>query len=412
MAVGSSEYFHLLTRRKDFHVGFEAPLSEEEAMMLAFRRAMQGLSSVAPNPPVGCVILDKDNRLISDGYHVRAGEGHAEINALKRLWDVESLKDVGGAWSLSGLPLEVLKGAKLFVTLEPCAHRGRTPSCARTLAQLPLEQVIYGIPDPNPLVSGKGAQIVRDAGIHTTCWSELSQAQQAGRWADALSELIEIFRVNMLEERMFVSSKFATSMDGMMALADGSSQWITSEKSREFGVFLRGIHDAVLVGIETVIRDNPVLNMRHPEHKNKKGHLVILDPHGKIHLQTGLKLFNEYASDKLHVFSNLNLEGVQLPFQHYPCPRTTVMDLGFVLDTLYKKGLRSVFVEGGAFTVSEFLRQNLVDRVWHFEAPILMGRGRHWTQQLQFSTMDQAIKAVSLNSLDLGPDRLTTFRVK
>jgi diaminohydroxyphosphoribosylaminopyrimidine deaminase/5-amino-6-(5-phosphoribosylamino)uracil reductase len=189
-------------------------LTPNEAMKLAIEEAARGAGFVAPNPLVGCVILSRDGALIGRGHHERIGEGHAEVRALESVADVSQLN-----------------AAQVFVTLEPCAHQGRTPSCAEALAKLPIASVTYGLEDPNPLVAGKGAEILRAAG---------KTVQIFGGLKTELEEACEIFLMNMREKRAFVALKAAASLDGKIALPDGSSQWITGEESRAHVQSLRG----------------------------------------------------------------------------------------------------------------------------------------------------------------------------
>lgn len=408
MSSVASQYFHLLSRQKEFQIGFETPLTDAEAMTLALRRAIEGSTTVSPNPPVGCVILSSEGRVLAVGHHLRAGQAHAEIEALKALADIDELERSADGWNFEQLKVDELRGAKVFVTLEPCSHEGRTPSCAKTLAKLPISELVYGVEDPNPLVQGRGAEILRQAGIRVRNW----QKEDQSGLAQGLRDLIEIFSVNVQEKRPFVSLKMASSLDGQMALKNGSSQWITSEAARNFGMYLRGLHDAVLVGVDTILADDPQLNLRLPLQQGKASHLVILDPHGKLFLKPQLKIFKAHAPHQISIFTEPQWLGAGVPFNHFGLNLTEGrFELSAVLENLYEKGLRSIYVEGGAFTISEFIRQKLADRLWLFQAPAILGAGRSWTQSVDLQLMEETIAPTQGNFLDLSPDWLMSFRL-
>ncbi|MFN9068767.1 MAG: bifunctional diaminohydroxyphosphoribosylaminopyrimidine deaminase/5-amino-6-(5-phosphoribosylamino)uracil reductase RibD, partial [Bdellovibrionales bacterium] len=185
---------------------------------------------------------------LASGYHQRCGGPHAEVEALQKVKP------------------ELLAGAHVIVTLEPCAHEGRTPSCAKTLAQLPIKKITYGIVDPNPLVSGKGHQILKEAGLDVQ--------EYQGPLKLNLERVCEEFLVNQKEKRIFVALKVAQSLDGKIALKNGKSQWITGPDSRDFVQNLRAQYDGILVGRNTVVADNPSLNVRVPG-ITKDNHVIV-----------------------------------------------------------------------------------------------------------------------------------------
>ena len=227
----------------------------DQAMQLAISEALKGAPFVSPNPKVGCVILDSQGELLSTGYHKKFGEAHAEIEALKNLNP------------------DQLKGAHLIVTLEPCAHEGKTPSCAKTLAKLPIKKVTFGLVDPNPLVAGQGAKILKEAGIEVEEYQGILKAD--------LEEVCEEFLWNFRQKKVFVAVKIAQSLDGKIALLNGESKWITGPDSRQKVHELRAQYDAVLVGKNTILIDNPSLDIRHPKIQ-KENKVVVLDRSGEI----------------------------------------------------------------------------------------------------------------------------------
>lgn len=366
------------------------PLTDEQAMRLAIQEAYRGLGFVSPNPLVGCVILDSKNRYLSKGYHARYGEAHAEINALR------------------GLNHEQLQGAKVFVTLEPCAHQGKTPSCAKALALLPLNEVIFGLTDPNPLVSGQGIDILKSAGIQTRNFPGLESE---------LESVCEHFLYNIREHRVFVTAKVASSLDGQLALSSGESKWISDEASRKVSHILRAAHDALLVGANTVLTDDPALNIRVPGFEGKKSKIIILDSDAlclakladlqisKVHSPQDLCFA---ISDRISNPPNpLGTSIIALPAQGLG------LDLNVLLGRLWDWGLRSLFIEGGAHALSSFIGQKLAQRLYLFQAPLILGAkgGKAWTEQVKINSMDQRILLKNQKYISLQQDFLVTGKL-
>ena len=367
-----------------------AGLSPFEAMRLAIDEGKKGAGFVSPNPLVGCVILDRDGVLLAKGYHATIGQNHAEVNALAEIEDPNRLD-----------------GAHVFVTLEPCAHQGLTPSCAKTLAQLPIAKVTYGIQDPNPLVSGQGAAILRAAGKKVEIF--------AGGLKSELEALAEIFLLNMRLKRPFIALKIASSLDGKVALSDGSSQWITGEESRAHVQYLRGTYDGVLTGLGTFLRDDPRLNSRHPKFMTKKQKVVLLDPKAESFAKLkDSKLLSVREPEDVVVVTGLL--GRKPPpsagqVRHLEVPVVDgVFDVKNLLAALRKAGLHSLFVEAGPYTASYFLRSQMTDRLYVFVAPKLLGNGMNWTSGFTLSTLDQAITLENSEVQIFGQDVLVTGR--
>lgn len=353
---------------------------------MAITEGTKGAGFVSPNPLVGCVILDRDRRFLAKGHHARLGDLHAETHALKNVDDPERLR-----------------GAHFFVTLEPCAHEGRQPSCAKTLAQLPIASVTYGLRDPNPLVAGKGAEILRQAGIEVHLFSELQEE---------LEELAEIFLMNMRHSRPFVAIKVAASLDGQVALSDGSSQWITAEKARAEVQTLRGQYDCVLTGAGTFLHDDPRLNARDPRFEKKPQRLVILDPSGSILEKLGSsRALTVRRPEDITIVTQKGIS-VPGPYGHIQLPfETGAFALQALLVKLRDRGLGSVFVEAGPHTVSSFLTQRLADRLFLFFAPKIIGRGKSWTAGLEIPELGQAVQLESSKVRPIGEDWLLTGRL-
>ena len=363
-------------------------LSVTEAMKMAIAEAHKGTPFVSPNPSVGCVILDSSNQLLSAGYHKIYGGPHAEVNAL------------------AGLSKQQLQGAHVIVTLEPCAHEGKTPSCAKKLASLPIKKITYGLLDPNPLVAGQGAEILKKAGIEVEVFSELQSE---------LEEVCEVFLLNQRKNKIFVALKVAVSLDGQMALKSGESQWITGEKAREHSHYLRSCYDAVMVGAGTIKHDNPSLNIRHPQIK-KENKVIVLDAKADQ-----LKNFSQLKLSQVHDWKNIYWcvsENTEIPhFEKGPqIIKIKTNEQGFeikhLMNELWNQGLRSVYVEGGAHTFAALIQSGWAHRLYLYQAPHLIGAagGLSWTEKLSISQMKDRFALKTLRSEKIGEDLFVTAR--
>lgn len=387
-------------------------LTDAEAMLLALAEGWRGVGRVSPNPAVGCVILSAENELLAKGFHSQLGAPHAEIAALSRLSGRHELERSGNSWDLSPVPHEKLRGARLFVTLEPCAHVGRTPSCAKTLATLPFAEVLYGAQDPNPLVSGKGREILEAAGIRCHLYREFADKKNLPELNLEIRELCEHFLVNFEQSRPFVTLKVAVSLDGVFTLNDGESQWITSEAARNFAHYFRGSHDAILVGRATLARDNASMTIRHPAFSDLHKKIVVIDRKGSLLDSSELKIFRLHAPENLVWAVDESYSGKpKVPVQLVRIPSSdTGISLAGLHDRLWQLGIRSVLVESGGKTLAAHLRAGLADRLLMFQAPIVIGAdaGRVWTEGFGVESLDSAIKLEGVRRLQLGPDLLTT----
>lgn len=376
-------------------------MSVEQAMQLAISEAYKGGPHVSPNPLVGSVVLDSAGKFLACGHHEIYGGPHAEVNALKNLSDTE------------------LQGAHVIVTLEPCAHEGKTPSCAKMIAKLPVKKVTFGLIDPNPLVAGQGAEILKNAGISAEVFSSKDSALEA-KIKIQLEEVCEAFLWNFRHKKVFVALKMASSLDGQIALKSGESQWITGPESREFVHYIRSCYDGILVGKGTIEFDNPSLNIRHPQIE-KKNKVVVVDGEGELLAKfSNLKLAQLH--DRKNIFWCVSAELkeevqakvaklAQAPQMVFV--KTNVggdLDLQDLLAQLYQQGLRSVLVEGGAITASSFVASNLVNRIWMFQAPIIMGAGgsRSWTETVRIEQMKNKIQIQNPRYQTFGGDFMIT----
>lgn len=364
-------------------------LNAQQAMLLAIEVAYLGTGFVSPNPLVGCVILDSQDHLIAYGYHAKVGLAHAEAQALEKLRQ----RCHGNEEELC----QILRGAKVFVTLEPCAHEGRTPSCAKTLARYPVAQVIYGLQDPNPLVAGQGAEILRQSGIATAVYADLFSDLSL---QSDLEQVAEHFLWNFREQKIFFSLKVASSLDGQMALKNGESKWITNEESRQAAHVLRAAHDAVMIGAGTFIQDNPTLNIRVAKLEHKQIKVVILDAHAKAYKHF-LSQYEHSPLAKAHLPENIyfvvdqkqkaNLELAQDKAKIIWSTQTPKSEkyLEELEKNLWSEKIRSVYVEGGAAVLGMFLTNQKAQRIYLFQAPIVLGAqsGKAWSESFAINNM-------------------------
>jgi diaminohydroxyphosphoribosylaminopyrimidine deaminase/5-amino-6-(5-phosphoribosylamino)uracil reductase len=315
-------------------------------MRLALRLGRRGLGRTSPNPPVGAVVV-ADAAVVGRGYHQRAGAPHAEIEAL----------DVAGPRA---------RGATLYVTLEPCAHHGRTPPCTAAIIAAGVRRVVFGTRDPNPSVTGNGMGRLRAAGIEVE--SGIEQA--------ACDELIAAFRKHVTTGLPLVTLKLAASLDGRIATASGESRWITGEDSRRFVHRLRASHDAVLVGAETVIRDDPELTCRISGGRNPLR--VVLD--GRLRVPLGAQVLTNRGTTatlvctgqrapvtKVRRMQQQGVEVLRLP------DRAGSIGMKQLMRALGRRGIMSVLIEGGATVAAAAITARVVDHVLIFYAPKLIG---------------------------------------
>lgn len=358
-------------------------ISADVAFRMALEEAAKGAAFVSPNPLVGCVIVDKDNKVLATGYHAKYGESHAEVDALRKLKP------------------DQLVGATVYVTLEPCAHEGKTPSCAKALAKLPIKKVVYGLQDPNPLVRGQGAEILRNAGIEAI--------EYEGPLKNEFEEICEVFLKNFRQKKVFVAAKVASSLDGQIALKSGESKWITGSESREKVHELRAAYDSLLIGRKTIEIDDPSLDIRHPKIK-KENFLVILDPQGtlieKIKSGQQFKFLNTHKKEKL-IFA------VHKIIADFPFKQVSFSSLENLLNELWAVGIKSVFIEGGAQTYSSFLNERLIDRLHLFVAPAIIGAGQglSWSKDFEISELSRKLTVSEAKSAKFGNDFYITGKL-
>ena len=316
----------------------------------ALALAEQAIGLSEPNPRVGCLIVADNGTVLGRGHTQQAGGPHAEVMALRDA-------------AAHGHPV---RGATVFVTLEPCAHHGRTPPCCDALAQAGVGRVVMALEDPNPLVAGQGAARLRAAGIEVI----------AGIEADAARELNIGFFSRMQRQRPWVRLKVAASLDGRTALPDGTSQWITGEAARTDGHAWRRRAGAVLTGVGTLVHDDPRLDVRLVA-TARQPLRVVLD--SKLSAPLGARVFHsagstlvyaaQPAAERLAAFTAHGIEVVQAAGAHGR------VDLAAVLADLAQRGINELHVEAGAQLNGAFVRERLVDEYLIYLAPKLLGPG-------------------------------------
>lgn len=319
---------------------------DEKYMRLAMQLAGNAIGRTSPNPLVGAVIV-KDNRVVGCGWHRKAGTPHAEVHALNQAG-------------------ELAQGADVYVTLEPCAHYGKTPPCAKALVEAKVKNVYGGLLDVNPKVAGKGFKILEDAGIHV----------EYGFLQDELRKQNEVFFKWIEHKKPFVVLKAAMTLDGKIATAIGQSKWITNETSRAYGYKLRDIYDGIMVGINTVIEDNPMLTARVDGGKNPIR--IVVDSSLKIDINANVVQDKSAktivaTTDKADKDKILKLQAQDVDVIVVDKDENDKVDIEKLLDILGQQNICSILVEGGATLSGSFVAKKLVDKVYFFIAPKIIG---------------------------------------
>lgn len=352
-------------------------------MQQALDLARGGLGWVSPNPLVGSVIVDQ-GVVVGQGFHQQFGGPHAEVHALRAAGDRA-------------------RGSTLYVTLEPCSHTGKTPPCADAVIAAGVSRVVAAMRDPNPLVAGRGLARLAAAGLAVT----------VGVCEDTAQRLNEAFIKHVTTRRPFVTLKSAITLDGKIATRTGASQWITGEAARHEGHRLRHAADAIVVGIGTVLQDNPRLTTRLPEQRCSHPLRVIVDStlqvpsHAQVldvapDCRTLIATTARAASAPIEQLRVRGVEVVCLPA--YDDGR---VDLDALWGYLGERGIASVLVEGGATLSAALLQRRLVDKVLFFVAPkIIGGDGLSVVGSCGVATMEQVITLRALGSQRLGEDVL------
>lgn len=356
-------------------------------MLLALKEAKKGLGRTSPNPCVGAVIV-KNNKVIAKGYHRKAGTAHAEVNAIRQA-------------------TEVVAGATMYVTLEPCNHVGKTPPCTRAIIESRISRVVVGMKDPNPLVNGKGIDFLRSCGIAVT----------SGVLEEECKEINVSFIKHIVTGLPWVIMKAGVSLDGRLNYLKGKSGWITGNTSVLEAHKLRNRVDAVLVGGRTIATDNPSLTTRIPHKRTKDPVRIIIDSylstslHSKVyHLDSSAPTWVFHSENApLSKISDFNTLGIRL----FPVEKSSNgLNLLKIFEILGREGVCSVLVEGGAKLHGALMQAQLFDYAHLFYAPLFAGsKGVGLTDGLYVKNRDTAPKLVSVHYKRLGDDMMISGRV-
>ena len=368
-------------------------------MRLALRLARRGYGATSPNPMVGAVLV-KGDRIIGRGWHHRAGEPHAEIEALRQA-QAHGHK---------------VKGATLYVTLEPCSTHGRTPPCTEAIRAAGIKRVVAGAIDPNPQHSGRAFGILKRAGIEVV----------HGVLAEECARLNEAFNHWIVRRTPLVTVKAGMTLDGKIATASGESRWITGEAARAYGMKLRQGSDAILVGINTVLADDPSLTVRSLKSKVQSpkskvcGHAlrrIVLDAGGRTPPEA------KVASDEFAALTTI-VVSKQAPKRRVAALAKRVrvlvapssegrIDLRWLLRKLGSENVTSLLVEGGGEVNASFLLKGLAQRVAFFYAPMILGGrdSRRGVAGQGTRTLAESLSLTDLEWRQLGPDWLLSARV-
>lgn len=357
---------------------------DEKFMKEALRLAKKGLGRTSPNPMVGAVIVRK-GRIVASGYHRKAGQNHAEVEALSTVGYKARAEDV------------------MYVTLEPCNHYGQTPPCTEAILKGGLKRVVIGMLDTNPRVKGGGADFLRERGVDI----------KSGVLESECRRLNETFIKFSSTGRPFVLAKAALTLDGWSATSTGDSKWITNDKSRLFVHKLRDRVDGIMVGIGTIIADDPSLTTRLKSRRGKDPIRVIVDT--RLRIPHNAKVLNQ-ASDSitlLAVGDNISpglIKGIENErVSTVLCPvKKGLIDLETLLDILGKMSVTSLMVEGGASIMGSMIEKRFIDKFYIFKAPKLLGGndGFSMAQGAGPERMDDSLKLKDIKVRRFGDDIL------
>jgi len=353
-------------------------------MKRALDLAARARGRTSPNPMVGAVIV-RDGRVVGEGYHERAGLPHAEVVALEQAG-------------------ELAKGATLYVTLEPCCHWGRTPPCTKAIIRSGIKEVIIATLDPNPLVSGKGVDELRRNGIEV----------EIGLMEEEARKLNEFFFKHITTGLPFVILKIAMSLDGKIATVTGESRWITSPQSRRMVHELRDQVDAVMVGIGTVLKDDPRLTTRLPEGEGKDPIRVILDSYART--PPTARVINPRSSASTIIATTTKADAGRVKALREAGAEVAVLDedeegrvdLKSLMEYLGGRSIQSLLVEGGSEVASSMLMRGFVDKVMFFIAPKIIGGADAPTPigGIGVRRLSEAITLKEVEVKRIGPDIL------
>lgn len=330
-------------------------MTDEDFIRRTFTLAKQGYGHTWPNPLVGAVIV-KDGKILAEGYHHQHGHDHAELDAIKK-----------AATSL--------EGATIYVNLEPCCHTNKlTPPCAQKIVSEKIKRVVICNLDPNPLVNGKGVELLKQAGIEV----------EHGLLKEEGEALNEAFFFSQKKQRPFIHLKMATTLDGKVATLSGESQWITGDKARTHVHEMRSHHQGIIIGGQTARQDNPKLNVRLPNYQGKQPWRIVISKSGN--LPTHLHLLSDELKEQTLVYS----------------------DIEEALKDLFERKLINLILEGGSNLASEFMKRGLVNRVSLYFNPSFLGLGLSALGDFGVTELNKRPKLQNIESKWLGEDLYLT----
>ena len=355
-------------------------MNDIDYMNRAYCLALKAKGKTSPNPLVGSVIV-YDDKIIAEGWHRRCGASHAEIIALK---------DAGRR----------ALGARMYVTLEPCFHYGRTPPCVDRIIQSGIKEIIIGMKDPNPLTNGKSIAKLRRAGIKV----------KTGVLQKELEAMNEAFIKYTKKKIPFVALKSAQSLDGKIATAKGHSKWITSEAARKYARRIRDEFDAILVGINTVVKDDPRLA---PSKRTKNLKKIILD--SSLRILPKARLFSSSKPSDIIIATTVKASAKKRAdfrkkgIHVLVCPqRGGKIDLKWLFTELAKQEIMSILVEGGAHVIGSVLKAKLADKIYCYIAPIIIGDQKALSSVvgINIGKVNQSIPLKNIVLKEIGKDIL------
>ncbi|MDY6892678.1 MAG: bifunctional diaminohydroxyphosphoribosylaminopyrimidine deaminase/5-amino-6-(5-phosphoribosylamino)uracil reductase RibD [Chloroflexota bacterium] len=359
-------------------------MNDEHYMKKALALARRGLGKTSPNPMVGALFV-KDDEIIGQGYHRRFGGHHAEIDAIEH-----TRGDINGS--------------TLYVTLEPCCHHGKkTPPCLDALLKYNLARVVIGTIDPNPQVNGKSIEALREHGIET----------KVGVLSERCNELNEVYFKYIQTRMPFITLKFAQTLDGRIATTTGDSRWISSEPSLKLAHQLRSFHDAVLVGINTVLTDNPQLTVRLVDGRNPLR--IVIDSKLRIPLNSRILQDQETAPTVIATTSrnsekSSSLRQIGIEVLDVAEDREGRVDLVELFQKLGKRNISSVLVEGGATVITSLIRQGLADKLLVILSPKITGKGIDTIGDLEILDIGRALRFSFVRTYRSGEDLVIEAR--
>jgi diaminohydroxyphosphoribosylaminopyrimidine deaminase/5-amino-6-(5-phosphoribosylamino)uracil reductase len=349
--------------------------------------AKQAIGQTYPNPLVGCVIVS-NGKIISKGFHKKAGEHHAEKDAI---------------YSLLGNGEEIPEGSDLYVNLEPCCHHGRTAPCTDLIIEKKFKNVYVGMLDPNPLVAGKGIKQLEDAGIKTQVGILEAECQLINR----------SFVKNITKKETYFSLKAAITLDGLMADRNNKSKWITGPESRQKVHQLRSQHDGILVGIKTIRADNPSLNTRTKENQKQQKIIIVdkeleFDLNSKVVSINGVENISVLTTSTASKEKKSKLEEQGIRVITHPVENNYFDKL--LGKTLFGHGYCNLLVEAGPSLISSLINNQMADELHLFTAPIFLGTKnshQHISKNLDLSSLDDALKPSVISREVFGVDQYT-----